>query len=181
MRISRKKKKFVPKKDYQFNERISVSEVMVLGEEGENLGVMSTSDGIKTAKEKELDLVIINPKSTPQVARIMDYGQFKYQKEKEDRKKKANTHITDTKGIRLSLRIGPHDIEIRKKQSLKFLDNGDKVKVEIILRGRENKQKDLAKQVIQTFMDSINEVVEIRVEQAIESQGNKITSLIAKQ
>jgi len=181
MRISRKKKKFVPKRQYLYNEKITVTEVMILGEEGENLGVMNTADGIRVAKEKELDLVIINPKSTPQVAKIMDYGQFKYIKEKEDRKKKANTHITDTKGIRLSLRIGPHDIEIRRKQAMKFLDNGDKVKIEIILRGRENKQKDMAKDVIQAFIDNINETTPVRIEQAIESQGNKITSLIAKQ
>ena len=181
MRISRKKKKVQPKKYYAYNEGISETEVMILGEQGENLGIMSTADGIRIAKEKELDLVIINPKSTPQVARIMDFGQFKYQKEKEERKKKAKTHITDTKGIRLSLRIGPHDTEIRKKQAIKFLDNGDKVKIEIILRGRENKQKDMAGDIIKSFMDSINETTSIRVEQAVETQGNKITSLIAKQ
>ena len=154
---------------------------MVLAEDGKNLGVMNTADAVRAAKEQELDLVIINPKSTPQVARIMDYGQFKYQKEKEDRKKKANTHITDTKGVRLSLRIGPHDLEIRKKSAIKFLDNGDKVKVEIILRGRENRQVDLAKEVMQKFIDSVKEIKDIRVEQQIEKQGNKITSLIAKQ
>ena len=153
----------------------------MLGEEGERIGILNTTEAIKMARAKELDLVIINPKSTPQVARIMDYGQFKYQKEKEDRKKRAKTHVTETKGIRISLRIGPHDLDIRRKQAIKFLDNGDKVKVEIILRGRENKQTDMAKDIINNFNNAISETTNIRVEQSIEQQGNKITCLIAKQ
>ena len=180
MRISRRKKKPQPKKNYFYNEKIDYPEVMVLDVEGANLGTMATSDAIRKAREQEMDLVLINPKSSPPVTKIADFGQFKYQKEKEERKKRANTHVTDTKGVRLSLRIGVHDLEIRRKQTIKFLNNGDKVKLEIILRGRENRQKPLAKEVVKNFIETVNELEAVRTEQAVDVQGNKITSIIAK-
>ena len=180
MRISRRKKKPQPKKRFFYNERINALEILVLDEEGTSLGIMKTDDATKLAKEKDLDLILINPKSDPPVARFGDFGQFKYQKEKEERKKRANTHVTELKGVRLSMRIGPHDIEIRRKQTIKFLNNGDKVKVEIILRGRENKQVGLGFEVMDKFVKSIEELEVIRVEQPTEKQGNKITTIIAK-
>ncbi|PIT87807.1 MAG: translation initiation factor IF-3 [Candidatus Magasanikbacteria bacterium CG10_big_fil_rev_8_21_14_0_10_40_10] len=181
MRISRKKKKpQAPVVSVVYNERIKVPKVLVLNLEGSNLGVMNTTDAIRLAREQENDLVLINPKNDPPVAKMMDYGQYKYQKEKEDRIRRAKTHVTDTKGVRLSLRIGPHDLEIRRNQSLKFLNQGDKVKLEIILRGRENQQKPQAKEVMENFVKSIEEITGIRREQNVEIQFNKITAIIAK-
>ncbi|MFH1292132.1 MAG: translation initiation factor IF-3 [bacterium] len=180
MRISRKKKKAVIKRVYYYNERITAPEVIILDSEGNNIGVMNTAEAIRKAKEEEMDLILINPKSDPPVAKIADYGQFRYQKEKEERKKIARQHVTDIKGIRLSLRIGPHDLEIRRKRSLKFLNQGDKVKIEIILRGRENKQKAIGFEIMDKFIKSIDEAEPVRREQDIESQFNKITSIIAK-
>ena len=180
MRISHKKHKPEPKKIFFYNEGISAPEVLVLMSNGGNLGVMKTAEAIRKAREEELDLVLINPKTVPPVARIINFGQFKYQQEKEERIKQAHAHVTEVKGVRLSLRIGEHDLEIRKIQSEKFLDGGDKVKVEIILRGREMQQKPLARQVIEKFIQRINAAVPVRVDQAIEVQGNKLTSIIAK-
>jgi translation initiation factor IF-3 len=165
---------------HSYSEGIEHPRVLVLDATGANLGVMSAAEGIRKAREQELDLVEINPKTDPPVAKIMNFGQFRYQKEKEERLKKAHQHVVDIKGIRLSLRIGKHDLEIRKTQTLKFLNNGDKVKIELMLKGRENQQSAMAFEIIKSFVQQINEVEKIRSEQEVEKQGNKITTIIAK-
>ncbi len=156
-------------------------EVMVLDSDGKNLGVMPPNKAMVIAKEQELDLVLINPKSSPPVAKIIDFGQFKYQQEKEERLKQAHAHVTEVKGIRLSLRISPHDMEIRQNQTIKFLNEGDKVKVEIILKGREMQQKPMAAEVIERFISNVNTALPIRKDQNVEFQFNKVTAIIAKQ
>ncbi len=144
------------------------------------MGVMKTAEAVRLAREQEMDLVLINPKSDPPVAKINNFGQFRYQQEKEERKKQAHAHVTEVKGVRLSLRIGVHDLEIRKNQAMKFLNGGDKVKIEIILRGRELQQKPLARGVVEKFMKDLNAALPTRMEQEIEFQQNKITAIIAK-
>ena len=141
---------------------------------------MKPADAMRIAKEQELDLVLINPKSTPPVAKIIDFGQFKYQQEKEERLKVAHAHITEVKGIRLSLRISPHDMENRQNQTIKFLNNGDKVKIEIFLKGREMQQKSMARAIIEKFINNVNAILPVRQDQEIESVFNKVTSIIAK-
>lgn len=181
MRISRKKrpeKPLIPR--YNKNEYIKVPEVRVLGIEGENLGVMSTKDAIRLAEEQEMDLVEINPKADPPVARIIDFGSFKYQKEKEIKKQKARSHVSELKGIRLSIRISDHDLSIRQNQAEKFLERGDKVKIEILLRGREKGKAHLAQEVVEKFVKMLEEKAPLRYEQEVLRQGSKITAIIAK-
>lgn len=153
---------------------------MVLDEDGTNLGEMPTSEALKVAREKGLDLVEINPKSNPPVARIIDFTEFKYQKEKQARKQKAKSHTSEMKGVRLSVRISEHDMEIKMKQALKFLGRGDKVKIELIMRGRENAKHDIAKDTISRFIQKISEETTIRTEQNATRQGRKFTAIIAK-
>ncbi|MFA6423805.1 MAG: translation initiation factor IF-3 [Candidatus Magasanikbacteria bacterium] len=180
MRISHKRKKEEPKKNFSFNESISYPQVFTLGTDGASLGVLNTADAIRMAREQELDLVVINPKAEPPIAKIMDYGQFRYQQEKEQRIRKAHQHVIDTKVVRMSLRIGKHDIDIRKTQTIKFLNEGDKVKIEIVLRGRENQQAGLAFESLKKFLAEINAEINTRFEQPTERQGNKITVIIVK-
>lgn len=159
---------------------ITSPEVLVLDKAGANLGVMKTSAALALAAEQGIDLVEINPKSTPPVAKIIDFGQFRYTQEKEARIAKAHQHVVEIKGVRLSLRIGTHDLEIRKNQTLKFLNDGNKVKVEIILRGRENQQSPMAFEMIKKFVADVNQLVPVRSEQQPEKQANKVTTIIAK-
>jgi translation initiation factor IF-3 len=181
MRISRRSKKEQPPKiNYLYNEGIQAPRILVLNSDGSNIGIMTTAEAIRKARELELDLVEINPKTDPPVAKIMDFGQFRYQKEKEMRLKKAHQHVVEIKGIRLSLRIGKHDSEIRKNQAVKFLNNGDKVKIEIMLRGREMQQSAMAFDLIKKFAQDIDALEKIRFEQEVEKQGNKVTTIIAK-
>jgi translation initiation factor IF-3 len=127
-----------------------------------------------------MDLVEINPKASPPVCKIVEFSHFKYQKEKEAKKQRAGAHESETKGIRLSIRIGDHDLEIRVEQATKFLDRGDKVKAEIILRGRENAKPSIAFDVLKKFQELLAQKFELRVEQPATKQGNKVTSILAK-
>lgn len=181
MRISRKKR---PEKaltvDYKKNTEITSEKVLLLDHDGSNLGKMLTSEALRLAQEKEFDLVEINPKSDPPVAKLINFSEFKYQKEKEARKQKAHSHVSEIKGIRLSVRISDHDLEVKKEQSEKFLDRGDKVKIELILRGREHGKMDIAFEIIGRFIKMISTTMPIRVEQEIQKQDHKMTSIIAK-
>ncbi len=181
MRISRKKR---PEKPlivhFRKNLEIDAPQVMVLDEEGKPMGTMTVPQAVRLAEERGLDLVEINPKSVPPVAKLVSFSEFKYQKEKAARKQKAHSHTSDIKGIRLSVRIGEHDLATKKSQAEKFLERGDKVKVELILRGRENGKQDLANEIIRDFVKQMGEIVPIRLEQDIQRQGHKMTAIIAK-
>jgi translation initiation factor IF-3 len=181
MRISRKKrpdKPIIPL--YLLNERITAPELRVIDAEGTNLGVFSNREALAMARERELDLVEINPKAEPPIAQILEFGHFKYQKEKEVRKQKINSHVSDIKGIRLSIRISDHDLEIRMLQAKKFLERGDKVKVEMILRDRENGKISIAYQVIESFFTKLSAELSVRYEQTATRQGNKVTAIIIR-
>ncbi|MBU0596705.1 translation initiation factor IF-3 [Patescibacteria group bacterium] len=181
MRISRKKrpdKPLIPRFDK--NQFIKATEVRLLDQAGENLGILPIAEALSKAREAEMDLVEINPKGNPPVCKLIDFTQFKYQKEKEARKQKAKAHVSEMKGIRLSIRIGEHDMGIREKQAIKFLDRGDKVKIEIILRGRERGKTSLAREVISKFISQLEAHSPLRFEQEITTQGNKMTAIVTK-
>ncbi len=118
----------------------------------------------------------VSPLANPPVCKIISFGKLKYQQTKQQNKNKIKK--TGIKGIRLSLNIGQHDIDVRKKQINKFLDQGHKIKIELRLRGREKAFKNNAKKVIQKFLDQLER--EYKIEQEIKIQGGNITSLISK-
>ncbi len=180
MRISRRRRK--PQQQriiYPVNERIRATELRVIVDEGEHLGIMPTEEALKIAKERKMDLVVIQSKSEPPVAKIIDFGKYKYEKEKEARKQKSKAKNVEVKGVRLSVRIGQHDINVRKEQAKKFMGKGDKVKVEIILRGREKRHGAVASKVIDDFINELREELEIKVEQPVTRQGGQLTSIIS--
>lgn len=182
MRISRKKRPDKPLlPHYNINEQIKSDEVRIINDEGENLGVFSTKAAIEMAQEQELDLVEINPKAVPPITKIVPFAHFKYQKEKEARKQKINSHVSEIKGIRISMRIGEHDKEIRRAQAEKFLNRGDKVKIELILKGRDRAQSQIGYDVVNAFAELIKKTVNIRFEQEPTRQGTRINAIIAKQ
>lgn len=141
---------------------------------------MPTAEALKIAKERKMDLVVIQSKAEPPVAKIIDFGKYKYEKEKEARKQKSKAKNVEVKGVRLSVRIGQHDINVRKEQAKKFMEKGDKVKVEIILRGREKRHGGVASKVIDDFINELKEEMELKIEQAVTRQGGQLTSIISK-
>lgn len=181
MRIARKRFKPEPIKiKVRFNDMIRVPEVRVIDENGAHVGTMSTVEAQRLATERGLDLIEINPEANPPVVKILEYGQFKYQKDKEERLQKKKQKETEVKGVRLSLRIGEHDKTLRLNQAKGFFEDGNKVKVEIILRGRERQFVENAFKVVKLFIEELNKVSPLRVEQAPTKQENKIIALLTK-
>lgn len=184
MRISRHRRTWRPKVEepiYRANQQIRVPEVRVIDENGEHAGVMPIEKALQLATERGYDLVEVEPKAAPPVTRLLDYGQFKYAKEKEARKQKAHAHKVEVKGVRLSVRIGEHDREVRRQKSLDFLREGDKVQVEMILRGREKAHADLARKVMENFAAAINTPeMPTKIEQPFQRQGGRLTLVVAR-
>ncbi len=166
---------------YRTNEQIKVPEVRVIDENGQNLDVMATPSAIQMARERGLDLVEVFPKAEPPIAKILDYGKFLYQKDKEARKQKAKAKKVEIKGIRLSLRISPHDRDVRLNQAKDFLESGDKVKIEIILKGRERQYSNTAREIANQFINSLNNLVSTKIEQPLSFQGGRLSVTVAKQ
>ncbi len=184
MRIHRHRRFQKPKfsaQEYQANEKIVAEQVRVIDEEGKPLGVLATVDAISMARTRGLDLIEVSPKAEPPVCRFGDYGQFKYQKEKEARKQRAQSKEVEIKGIRLTPRIGVGDLDIRVEQGKKFFEQGDKIKVEMILRGRERAHMDVARAVFDSFVEKLKVHYPIKVEQPIKSQEGRMSMILARE
>jgi len=182
LRISRRKTFHKPEifRRYHVNQFIRTPQVRLIDENGENLGVVATSQALSMAQEKGLDLVEVSPLAQPPVAKIINYSKLKYQEEKERRKEKAKQKKIEVKGIRLSLRISPHDIEIRLNQAKKFIGLDDKVRVEMLLKGRERQHFQQAREIINKFVADLNELIPVNLEQPLAAQGGKLSVLIGK-
>jgi len=165
---------------FKSNAQIKAPEVFMIDETGEALGKMTIAEALKMANEADLDLVEINPKAQPPVVKIVNLGQFKYEKEKRAHKQKMQQKKTETKNIRLSFRISNHDLSMRLAQALKFLAKENKIKVEMILRGRERQHGQKAAEIINKFVDDLraNEKIEIEVEQPLTKQGGRFTIIL---
>ncbi|MCX7778732.1 MAG: translation initiation factor IF-3 [Patescibacteria group bacterium] len=162
-------------KYYRLNNQITAPKVRLIDEEGKHLGVFSIEEARRLSQQKNLDLVEISPKETPPVVRIVDFGKFLYETKKKERSIKKRKQ--EIKGLRLSLRVGRHDLEVKKKQVLKFLEAGQRVKIELVLRGREKTHFDLAKKIIDEFIKGLGE---IKIEQPLVRQGDRLTVLISR-
>ncbi|MFA6551108.1 MAG: translation initiation factor IF-3 [Patescibacteria group bacterium] len=165
---------------YHINEQIRVPELRVIDDEGEMLGVMSTARALALAREQELDLVEVSPKAQPPVAKITNYGRMRYQKEREVQKQKAKQKKVEVKDIRLSLRISPHDLAMRGDQAAKFLERGDKLKIEILLKGREKQLWGKAVEIMKDFVNKLkmNSALNIVEEQGLTRQMNGFNMII---
>lgn len=165
---------------YRINEQILTPEVRVIDEEGQVLGVLPTLEATRLAQERGYDLVEVSPKAVPPVCKFLDFGQFKYQKEKEMRIQKARAKKIDIKGIRLSVKMGQHDLDIRRDQAEGFLADGDKLKIEIMLRGREKEHGELATQRIREFTAQLEKKYPLMIEQPIQRAGGNVSTIVGR-
>lgn len=145
------------------NHQITAPEIRVLNEEGEQLGVMKLSEALFLANENGLDLVEIVPHAKPPVCKIIDYAKFKYQQKKAENMQKKNAKKTEVKTIWLSVRISEHDMSVKAKKVDEFLKDGDLVKIELRMRGREQAFADLGRQQLAKFITLITEPNHIEV------------------
>lgn len=155
-RHNRPKPKVVVKQRYRINEQITAPEVVVISDTGEQLGTMTVSAGIALAKERELDLVEVSPQATPPVCRLTDYGKMQYHHAKQAQAAKAKQKKVETKGVRLGYRTEKHDLFFKKTQAEKFMLKGHKVKIDMMLRGREKAMGDKAKEILLAFAASVS-------------------------
>lgn len=118
------------------NESIRAREVRVINDEGDNLGVMDTRDALKKAQEAGLDLIEISPNTKPPIAKITDYGKFQYDEKKRQKEAKAKAHVTETKVIQIKVGTGDHDLELKAKNISKWLKEGNRIKLDLFLKGR---------------------------------------------
>jgi len=149
----------------RINEYIRISPVRLIDENGRQVGIVPTEQALQMAREKELDLVEIVPNVRPPIVKIIDFGKYQYQKAKEDQQQKSKQKRTEVKGLRIGFRTDDHDIEVRRKQAEKFLSNGNKVKIEIRLRGREKAHQPLARETLANFVKLVS--VPNKIEQEI--------------
>ncbi|GAU77151.1 translation initiation factor IF-3 [Fusibacter sp. 3D3] len=145
-------------KTADINEEIRDREIRVIGDDGEQLGVMLTKDALAIAQEKKLDLVKIAPNANPPVCRIMDFGKHRYEQQKRNKEARKKQKSVSMKEVRLSLNIEKHDLETKAKNAIKFLEKGDKVKVSLRFKGREMGYTQLGYEVFNKFVAEIDEV-----------------------
>lgn len=162
------------------NNFIRAKEVRVIDDEGKQLGIMNIFEAIDLAKSKGLDLIQVTEKVDPPICKLANYGKYLYSQQKKDRKIRKNTKETKLKEVQLGFNISPHDIEVRAKQAEKFLKEGDKVKVNLPLRGREKAMGDFAKKKMEGFIEIMNNILEIKVEKEIKREPRGFSMIISK-
>jgi len=159
------------------NEEIRDKEVRVIDADGSQLGILAVKDAQRTANEKNLDLVMIAPQAVPPVCRIMDYGKFRFEQAKREKEAKKNQKVIDIKEVRLSLNIDTHDFNTKLNHALKFLADGDKVKVSIRFRGREMAHPELGEVIMKRFADACANTG--TVEKLPKMEGRSMTMFIS--
>lgn len=137
------------------NERIRSKEVRLIDENGENHGIVETVKALKMAYDADLDLVLISPNQEPPVAKILNYGKYKYELEKKAKEAKKKQHTVDVKEVKIRYKIDTHDYLVRIKSIQKFIAQGNKVKVVIMMRGREMQHSNLAFDLANRFIEDL--------------------------
>ncbi len=167
----------IDKRYIRTNERIRAREVRVIDDEGKQVGIMPPYEALKMAREKALDLVEISPTAQPPVVRIMDFGKFLYQKEKQEREAKKHQKVITVKEVKFRINVDEHDYQTKKNHALRFLEEGDKVKATIFFRGREMTRQSLGREILERLIKDLGDkaIVEFRPRQ----EGNTLHAILA--
>ena len=144
-------------KELMINEEIKVKEVRVVGVDGEAIGIMSSDDALQLAYDKGYDLVLMAPQAQPPVCRIMDYGKFRFERDKKEKEAKKKQQVIELKEIQLSCRIDTHDFETKARHAQKFLESGNKVRVVMRFKGREMSHMAIGQEIMKKFEDACSE------------------------
>lgn len=170
----------ISKETLRINEEIRAREVRVVSHTGEQLGILATREALRLAAEQHLDLVEVAPMAKPPVCRIMDFGKFKYEQQKREKEAKKKQKVVTVKEVKLRPNIEDHDFNVKLKNAQRFLQDGDKVKVTIMFRGRELSHPELGRQVLVKMANELKDMVIVEREPKLEGK-NMIMILAAKQ
>jgi translation initiation factor IF-3 len=161
----------------RINHQIRVPEVRVIDDSGKMLGIMKTSEALQLALDKQVDLVEVSPTANPPVVKLLDYDKYRYQQEKAAQEAKKKVKKVTVKGIRLSVRIGQHDLEFKAKQATGFISEGNKVKLDVQMRGREQAHPELAFDLIKKFPGMLQ--VPFNIESGPSRMGGTVSLILA--
>lgn len=161
----------------RINERIRVPQVRVVDEDGNMLGIMAPQDALSIARQRELDLVEISPQAKPPVCKIIDFGKFRYERQKREKTQKKSQHKQQLKGLRFKAVTDTHDFEFKTRHAREFLLEGDKVRASILFRGREIVHKNIGLELLQRFVEELDDIA--KVDQAIKMEGNTGTVTVS--
>jgi translation initiation factor IF-3 len=150
----------------------------VVGSDGEQLGIMSRVEALKAAEEAGVDLVEISPNANPPVAKIVDWGKYQYQKMKEQQKNKKNSRVSELKQMRLGLKIGANDLDIKLRKIRSFIDEGHKVKIMIVFRGREMAHKELGYEMVDRIDNLLGD--DVIIEQKPQMAGRNLNIVVRR-
>ena len=184
MSISKKRRKTISRnfnnsKDAPIiNDRIRAKEVRLIDDEGNNIGVIATSKALKMAEDKDLDLVVVSPNQAPPVAKIMNYGKYKYEMDKKAKEARKKQKVVDVKEVKVRYKIDTHDYQVRIKNIKKFLAQGDKVKIVVMLRGREVQHSNLAFDLSNRFLTDLEDVPKT-IEKKPGLEGRNVITILA--
>ena len=145
-------------KELLINDEIRAAEVRVIGSDGSQLGVMSGKEAKRLAYEKDLDLVEIAPQGKPPVCKIMDYGKYKFEQAKREKEARKNQHVVEIKEVRMSPSIDVNDFNVKMRNAIKFLSDGNRVKITVRFRGREMAHTEIGKELLLKFAEGCAEV-----------------------
>ncbi len=161
------------------NNQIRAPQVRLIDETGKQMGIVPLEEALRIARERNLDLIQVTGKVVPPVCKIENYGKYLYREEKKSRaiKKQKGGEL---KGIRLTFNISLHDLETKVRQTEKFLNKGDRVRVELQLRGRERALQDFAKEKINKFLEILQNIVPIKIERELKKEFRGLTMIISK-
>lgn len=159
------------------NDAINVPEVRLIDESGDNVGVVSVREAMQMAEEAGLDLVEISPHASPPVAKILDYGKYKYEAQKKANEARKKQKTIDVKEIKMRPNIDDHDYQVKMRSIQRFIDEGDKVKVTMRFRGREMVHQDLGLKVLHRVRDELEEVAKVEAHPKVE--GRQMIMVIA--
>ena len=164
------------------NNFIKASQVRVIGKNGENLGILKLSDALRISREQDLDLIQVTEKLDTPVCKIMNYGKYQYSEKKQQRKseQKKRQASGEMKAIRLGFNISPHDMETRIKQAGKFLEHGDKVRIDLILKGRQKALHEFAKEKLNKFLEILGQTTPYKIERELKKAPRGLTIIIAQ-
>ena len=161
------------------NNQIRSREVRLIDETGKQLGVFALEEALRLAQERNLDLIQVTEKVEPPVCKLGDYGKYLYSLEKKE--KTTKTKAGEIKGVRISFAISPHDLETKAKMAEKFLKKGYRVRVELILKGRQKALGDFAKGKVNQFLEALGKLTPFKIERELKREPRGFTMIISKQ
>ncbi|WP_443081477.1 translation initiation factor IF-3 [Thiohalorhabdus sp.] len=164
-------------KQPRVNEDIEADEVRLVGSDGEQIGIVSLQDAFDRADDEGLDLVEVSPQAEPPVVKIMDYGKYKYEASKRAHKAKAKTKKVELKEVKFRPKTDQHDYEVKLKNAIRFLKQGDRVKVTMRFRGREMLHQDIGREVLERVEQDLSE--HGKVEQQPKLEGRQMIMVVA--